>query len=390
LAELIAREDGRWFRPPGTERKGNAMATMLKANISKPKIFFSGVALMASWAAVAGFVSPAHATLAVNGADSMAVKIRRDGVLRCGVVVTREDWNKTDLHGPLAVLDLEICRAIAVAVLGAGGKAGAKVESPVFPDELAAEEAVSKGSVDVVVGATPDATSMWHWNIAFGPAIFYDGQGFLVRKDLAASSIKDLAGHTVCVVEGTDNEKFLAARIKESGIAMRPFDFQEEGEMDDAVATRRCDAVSAYVSRLAALQGTYAAQLGKDTLLPDMLSLSPVAPVYRQGDAQWGMIVDWTIYALLQAEASGVTRANVASRRSSDDPVVQRLLGGDWSASRALGLTSKDWAAQVIAEVGNYGEIYDRTVGMKGTLRLPRGVNALWTDGGLMHPLPVQ
>ncbi len=361
------------------------MATMLKA-----KLIFRGVTLMTACAAIAGFVSPAHATLAVNGADSMAVKIRHAGMLRCGVVVTREDWNKTDLHGPLAVLDLEVCRAIAVAVLGAGGKAGVKVESPVFPDELTAEEAVSKGSVDVVVGATPDATSMWHWSIAFGPAIFYDGQGFLVRKELAASSINDLAGHTVCVVEGTDNEKFLAARIKESGIAMRPFDFQEEGEMDDAVATRRCDAVSAYMSRLAALQGTYAAQLGKDTLLPDMLSLSPVAPVYRQGDPQWGMIVDWTIYALLQAEASGVTRANVASQRTSDDPVVQRLLGGDWAASRALGLTSKDWAAQVIAEVGNYGEIYDRTVGMNGTLRLPRGVNALWTNGGLMHPLPVQ
>jgi general L-amino acid transport system substrate-binding protein len=352
--------------------------------VSKSLMVMAVCAFLASLSCVSDGAQP------IVGRDSMLMKIRHAGRLRCGVVATPEDWNKTDLHGPLAGLDLEFCRAIAVAVLGPGGKTGGHVESPVFPDELAAEEALSKGVIDVLMGVTPDATSMWHWNIAFGPAIFYDGQGFLVRKELSASSMKDLAGQVVCVVEGTDNEKILAARIKESGVAMRPFDFQEEGEMDDAVATRRCDAVSAYVSRLAALRGTYAAQLGKDTLLTDMLTLAPVAPAYRQGDAQWSMIVDWTIYALIQAEASGVTRANVGSQSASEDPVVQRLLGVDWSASRALGLTAKDWAAQVIAEVGNYGEIYDRTVGMDGTLRLPRGVNALWTKGGLMHPLPVQ
>jgi general L-amino acid transport system substrate-binding protein len=346
--------------------------------------------IIGGWAAFSCLATSAGAVGPVNGADSTVAKIRLAGRLRCGVVATPEDWNKTDLHGPLETLDVEICRAIAVAVLGPGGKTGAHVESPVFPDELAAEQALGKGDVDVLVGVTPDATSRWHWNIAFGPAIFYDGQGFLVRKELSASSIKDLAHHTVCVVEGTDNEKVLAARAKATGVALQPFDFQEEGEMDDAVATRRCDAVSAYVSHLAELRRTYATQLGKDTLLPDMLTLAPVVPAYRQDDTQWGMIVDWTIYALIQAEASGVTRANVASQRTSEDPVVQRLLGGDWSASRALGLTAKDWAAEVIAEVGNYGEIYDRTVGMDGALRLPRGVNALWTNGGLMHPLPVQ
>jgi general L-amino acid transport system substrate-binding protein len=325
-----------------------------------------------------------------RAAESTAMKVQHAGRLRCGVVATPEDWNKTDLHGPLVPLDLEICKAIAVAVLGSSGKTATNVESPAFPSELDAEEALSKGVVDVLVGVTPDATSMWHWKIAFGPAVFYDGQGFLVREELAAKSLQDLAGHTVCVVEGTDNEKVLAARGKPPGVAWHPFDFQEEGEMDDAVATRHCDAVSAYVSHLAALRGTYAAQLSHDTLLPDMLTLSPVAPAYRQGDAQWAMIVDWTVYALIQAEASGITRANVGSLITSEDPVVQRLLGGDWATSRALGLPARDWAAQVIAQVGNYGEIYDRTIGMDGTLRLPRGINALWTSGGMMHPLPVQ
>ncbi len=360
------------------------------------QMLVKALAIPAACAAIVAFSSSAEATPAINGAEPMVAKIHHAGRLRCGVVSTPEDWNKTDLHGPLEGLDIEICRAIAVAVLGPDGKAGPQgkpgtnLEAAVFPDELEAEEALSKGTVDLLVGVTPDATSMWHWNIAFGPAVFYDGQGFLVRKELSASSVKDLAGHTVCVVEGTDNEKILAVRSKPPGVALHTFDFQEEGEMDDAVATRRCDAVSAYVSHLAALRRTYATQLSNDTLLPEMWSLAPVAPAYRQGDTQWGMIVDWTIYALIQAEASGVTRDNVAAQRSSEDPVVQRLLGGDWSASRALGLTAKDWAVQVIAAVGNYGEIYDRTVGMNGTLRLPRGVNALWTNGGLMHPLPVQ
>ena len=160
--------------------------------------------------------------------------------------------------------------------------------------------------------------------------------------------------------------------------------------MDDGLAVRHCDAVSAYRSRLAQLQRAYPKQLGKDHVLPDLLTLSPVAPAYRRDDPQWQMIVDWTIHSLIQAEVSGVTRANVAAQRSSEDPVVQRLLGVDWATSRALGLPAKDWAAQVIAAVGNYGEIYDRTVGMNGALKLPRGLNALWINGGLMHPLPVQ
>ena len=259
-----------------------------------------------------------------------------------------------------------------------------------FDSELQAEEALSKGDVDLVVGVSPDATSAWHWNIGFGPPVFYDGQGFLVRGDVAAHSIEDLAGLKVCVVEGTDNEKVLLARTIARGIAINPLPFQEEGEMDDGLAVRHCDAVSAYLTRLAQLAMTYPKQLGRDRVLPDLLTLSPVAPAYRRDDAQWAMIVDWTVYALIQAEASGVTKANVAAQLASEDPVVQRLLGVDWATSRALGIPARDWAAQVIAAAGNYGEIFSRTVGMQSPLQLPRGRNALWTDGGLMHPLPVQ
>ncbi|HUN38888.1 MAG TPA: transporter substrate-binding domain-containing protein [Acetobacteraceae bacterium] len=313
-------------------------------------------------------------------------KVRAARELTCGVVAVPEDWNKTDLHGPLAPLSIEICKAVAVAALGADAKLAVKP----FDSELAAEQGLHKGETDLIVGVTPNATSMWHWNIVFGPPVFYDGQGFLVRKDLPVHAIADLAHRNVCVVEGTDNEKVLLARTVARGIPINPMPFQEEGEMDDGLAVRHCDAVSAYVSRLAQVKAAYPKQVGGDTILPGLLTLSPVAPAYRQGDRQWGMIVDWTVYALIQAEASEVTQANVAAERTSEDPVVQRLLGIDWATSRALGLGAHDWAAQVIAVVGNYGEIYDRTVGAHSALDLPRGLNALWTQGGLMHPLPVQ
>jgi general L-amino acid transport system substrate-binding protein len=319
-------------------------------------------------------------------AAATADRVRADGRLRCGVVATPEDWNKTDLHGPLGGFDAEFCKAVAVSAGGLKAVADIKV----FASEQEVEEALSRGIVDLAVGVTPDATSMWHWNIAFGPSIFYDGQGFLVRGDSPAAAIKDLAGMKVCVVEGTDNERVLLARTVARGIAINPLPFQEEGEMDDGLAVRHCDAVSAYRSRLAQVQLAYPKQLGKDRVLAELLTLSPVAPAYRRDDPQWRMIVDWTIHALIQAEASGVTRANVAAQRSSEDPVVQRLLGVDWATSRALGLPAKDWAAQVIGTVGNYGEIYDRTIGLHGALQLPRGLNALWTNGGLLHPLPVQ
>ncbi len=313
-------------------------------------------------------------------------KVRNAGALRCGVVSTPEDWNKSDLHGPIEPLSLEMCKAVAVAALGVK----ARVQAVGYAGEVEAEQGLSTAAVDLVVGVTPESTAMWHWNIAFGPPVFYDGQGILVRRDAHVASLADLGGIKVCTIEGTENEKILLARTVERGIPVVALPFQEEGEMDDGFAVRHCDAVSADLSRLAQLKVSYARQVGQDRILPDLLTLAPVAPAYRRDDPQWAMIVDWTIHALVQAEASGITQANVGKQAASGDPVVQRLLGADWATSRALGLEAHDWAAQVIAVVGNYGEIYDRTLGMHAALQMPRGLNALWTSGGLMHPLPVQ
>jgi general L-amino acid transport system substrate-binding protein len=319
-------------------------------------------------------------------AQSTLQQVRSAGRLTCGVVSTPEDWNKTDLHGPLEPLSVEFCKAVAVAALGQH----AKVSVTRYDGELSAEEGLARSEVNLVVGVTPLSTARWRWKIDFGPALFYDGQGILLRKDAPMNRVADLAGVRVCTIEGTDNEKILLARTVARGINIVPMPFQEEGEMDDGLAVRHCDAVSAYRSRLAQVKVAYHKQLGDDRILPELMTLSPIAPAYRQGDEQWAMIVNYTLYALIQAEASGVTQANVVQQRSSEDPVVQRLLGVDWSTSRALGLAAHDWAAQVIAVVGNYGEIYDRTIGMNSPLQLPRAQNALWIDGGLMHPLPVE
>jgi len=334
-------------------------------------------------AALLGLVAHGFADIPPIAAGATLRQIQAAGELHCGVVVAREDWNKVDLHGDLSALNVEICKAVGIAALGTR----AKIDITTFNSELEAEQGLSHSRVDLVVGVSPSVSAAAHWQVTFGPPVFYDGLAVLVRPDVPATHLSDLAGRKICVIDGTENDRVLEARASAHALKARVATWQEEGEMDDAMATHWCDAVGANVSRLLPLRQQYR-QLAKAHILPDLLTLAPVAPAYRHDDAQWGLLVDWTIYALIQAEASGVTRANVAAQKASEDPVVQRLLGIDWVTSQALGLPNKDWAATVISAVGNYGEIYQRTIG--ASYQLPRGVNALWLDGGLMHALPIQ
>jgi general L-amino acid transport system substrate-binding protein len=330
-------------------------------------------------AALLGVLSQAHAAGTLE-------HVRAAGQLRCGVVLAPEDWNKVDLHGDLSALDVEICKAVGVAALGQR----VRVDITPFNSESEAEQGVSDARVDLVVGVTPSASAAWRWHVAFGPPVFYDGLALLVRPNLAANGRADLTGRKVCAIDGTDNDRALQARVAAGEFRARVATWQEEGEMDDAMDTHWCDAVGAYVSRLVQLRGQYP-KLAEAQLLPQLLTLSPIAPAYRTDDPQWGEIVDWTVHALIQAEALGINHANVRQQAASADPEVQRLAGTDWSVARALGLLPrKGWALEVVAVVGNYGEIYDRTLGDSSKVHLPRGVNALWTQGGLMHALPLQ
>ena len=313
--------------------------------------------------------------------------VRADGRLSCGAVAEPEDWTKSDLHGNIASFDIEICKAISVAALGSA----ARLDMHLYASALEAGAGLKRGEVQVAVGITPSLTAVWRDGIVFGPPVFYDGLSVLVRGDSTIRRVGDLAGARICYVQGTDNEDVLLAHTVGVGIKMLPFPFQEEGEMEDGLGVRHCDGIAAFVTHLALERAGNPRQLGGDRILDDWLQIDPLAPATRQGDPRWDALVAWTVHALVQAEQSGVTRANVGTfldRRGAEDPQVQRLLGADWSAARALGLADHHWAARVIATVGNYGEIYERTVGHPD--RLPRGRNALWSAGGLMVPEPVQ
>lgn len=310
-------------------------------------------------------------------------QIQTAGVMRCGVLAAREDWNKVDLHGDLNTLDVEICKAVGIAALGTRGK----IDITTFNSELEAVQGLSQSRVDLVVGVSPAISAAAQYQVTYGPPVFYDGLALLVRSDVPAASLKDLTGRKICVIDATDNDRVLEARAATFAPKLRVSTWQEEGEMDDAMATHWCDAVGAYVTRLLPLRQGYR-QLANARLLPGLLTLAPVVPAYRRDDAQWGLLVDATINALIQAEESGVNHANVAAQKTSEDPAVQRLLGADWITSQALGLPNKDWAATVISAVGNYGEIYQRTIG--ASCQLPRGVNAQWSEGGLMHAVPIR
>ena len=311
-------------------------------------------------------------------------RVRTAGRLSCGVVIETLDWNKVDLHGPLAPLDAVICQAVSVAAIGPR----ARLEIKRYAVEQDAEAGLKSGAVDLIVGVTPGATPIMRYGIRFGPPVFYDAQGFLVRRDARIASLHDLAGKTVCYIEGTDNERTLQARTIARGIALVPLPFQEQGEMDDGLLTGHCQAESADLSKLAETRASF--HHPEDfALLFDTLTLQPAAPAYRQGDARWAALVDWTIHALVLAEALGLDRQTIAAAPATDDPVQQRLVGTDWATAAAIGLPH-DWNRQVIEAVGNYGEIYDRTVGAHAPLDLPRGLNALWTHGGLMAPMPMQ
>ena len=312
-------------------------------------------------------------------------KVKSSGKLSCGLISELEEYNKEDRHGALDALGGEICKAVAVAVLGDG----AQVTTKTYPVELEALNGLAKAEVDLLVGVTPSVSNMAIHGVAFGPPVFYDGQGFMVDKAAGITSMQDLAGRKVCYIDGTEYQPVVDPIMQARHIAYLPYPFQEEGEMDAALVVRHCDAETADISKLADKRSGFHARAEDFVLLPEILTLDPVAPAYRQGDAQWAAIVDWTIYALIQAEASGITKDSVAHITKSDDLVAQHLLGIDYSTAVALGL-DHPWAARVIAAVGNYGEIYDRTTGAASALDLPRGLNTLWTQGGLMRPLPVR
>jgi len=317
------------------------------------------------------------------GATLDAIKAR--GELICGVNTGLAGFSRPDDQGKWTGLDVDICRAIAAAIVGSADKVkfvplNAQQRFP----------ALQSGEVDVLSRNTTwtltrDSSSGFN----FAPPVYYDGQGFMVAKSLGVTSAKELGGATVCVQQGTTTELNLADYFRATGLSLQPLVFVELAEAEQAFFANRCDAYTTDASGLASTRAAKAGNPDDYVILPEIISKEPLGPAVRHGDDQFFDIVKWTIYALIEAEERGVTQGNLDEMRSSQDPNIMRLLGTTPGMGEALGL-DPEWAARAIKAVGNYGEVFERNVGMATPLKLDRGLNALWTKGGLMYAPPIR
>lgn len=307
--------------------------------------------------------------------------VRQRGMLNCGVSTGYAGFSAPDSKGDIRGLDADYCRALAAAVLGDAGK--------VRYITLTAQNrftALQSGEADVLFR---NSTQTFQRGVILGfemtPVTFYDGQGFAVRRDSGVKKVNDLDGATICVVQGTTHELNLADVFRTRGLKFQPVIFERPDTMYDAFFAGRCDAVTQDGSALAGSLGTVAPNPADYEIIAEKISKEPLGPFVRKGDQQWGDIVRFLHYALVEAEEHGITAKNAGE--PSNDPTVQRLLGQSGEFGKALGL-GNDWAKNAILAVGNYGEIFERNVGKDSPLKLERGQNALWMNGGLQYAIP--
>ena len=311
--------------------------------------------------------------------------VQAKGFVQCGVSQGLPGFSNPDEAGNWTGIDVDVCRGIAAAVLG---DASAVKYTPLSAKERFT--ALQSGEVDVLSRNTT-------WTLVRDTALgldftgvnYYDGQGFMVRKDLGITSALELNGASVCVNIGTTTELNMADFFRANELEYEPVVFEKADEVVAAYDAGRCDVYTTDRSGLAA-QRLKLADPGAHIVLPETISKEPLGPVVRHGDNKWGDVVRWTLYAMLEAEEYGVSSANAADlKANTKNPVIMRLLGVEGDLGQSLGLDN-DWSYNVISQVGNYAEIYDANVGPDTPLKLERGVNALWKDGGLQYPMPVR
>jgi general L-amino acid transport system substrate-binding protein len=333
--------------------------------------------------AAAALAIVAVASEAVAGATVQAVEGR--GELVCGVANDLHGFSAPDSKGQWSGLDVDVCRAVATAVFADASKV-----RYVPLTAQARLTALQTGEIDLLArNTTYTLTRDTSAGLNFTVINYYDGQGFLVPKSLGAKSALELSGATVCVQTGTTNELNLADYFRASKMELRPVTLEKYEEMIAAYVAGRCDALSADASALATIRANATPRPEEHVILPELISKEPLAPAVRHGDDQWFDIVRWSQFAMIEAEERGVSSANVDAMRNSEDPNIRRLLGVTPGMGAALGLR-ENWAYAIIEQVGNYGESFDRNVGAGSKLNLPRALNALWTQGGLMYAMPVR
>jgi general L-amino acid transport system substrate-binding protein len=311
--------------------------------------------------------------------------VKERGHLKCGVNTGLPGFSSADDKGRWTGLDVDICRAVAAAVLG---DANAVKFTPLTAKERLT--AVQTGEVDLLSrNTTWTATRDTALGLNFTGVSFYDGQAFMVKKALGLSSAKELDGASVCVLSGTTTELNLADYFRTNKLSYQSVVFDTADQVVAGFESGRCDAVTSDQSQLYA-QRIKLSQPGSAVVLPTVISKEPLGPVVRQGDDGWFNIVKWTLFALLNAEEFGVTSANVDElRANSSNPNVRRLLGSEGDIGGNMGLGA-DWAHRIVKQVGNYGEIFERNVGSASPLGIDRGLNALWNQGGLQYAPPIR
>lgn len=333
-----------------------------------------------------GMAMPALLGLAWSG-DALAGPtldgVKNRGVVTCAVNTGLAGFGMPDQQGDYKGLDADTCRAIAAAVLG-----DAKKVKFVPTTTQQRFTVLQSGEADVLTRNTTWTTLRdTEQGFNFAPVTYYDGQGFMVAKKLGIKSAKELDGATVCVQPGTTTELNLADYFRTNHMTFKPLVVEKLAEVENAFFSGRCDAYTTDRSGLAATRAGKASNPDDYVILPEIISKEPLAPAVRHGDDEWFDIVKWTIYAMIGAEEKGITSASVDDALKSEDPDVKRMLGVTPGLGKALHLDEK-WAYNVIKQVGNYGEVFERNVGSKTPLKLERGLNALWTQGGLMYAMP--
>ena len=337
--------------------------------------------IVACWA---GLISLAAACIAGTASAQMLKTVKDRGALNCGVSEGLYGFSARDANGNWSGFDVDLCRAIAAAIFNDAGKVN------YTPLEASRRfEALQSGAIDVLSRNTTWTMSREiELGLSFAATNYYDGQGFLVRRATNKETALELDGAKVCLQTGTTTEPNLVDYFR-----VNKLKYEVTGSVSAESAIKgydsgQCDVLTADVSQLFAIR-LLLSKPDDHIILPDVISKEPLGPVVRQGDTQWFNIVKWVHFAMINAEELGVTSKNIDEMMKSDKPDVRRLVGNEDNYGDKIGLTN-DWAARVVRLVGNYGEVFERTVGVGSPLGIPRGINQLWSAGGIQYAPPIR
>jgi general L-amino acid transport system substrate-binding protein len=350
------------------------------STIGKKAVRHAGISMLG----LLGIGASLAMTALPASAQATLERIKQRGVILCGASQGVAGFSLPDQQGKWTGFDTDVCRAMAAVIFNDQEKA--RYISLASKDRLIA---LQSGEIDML-----NRTTTWSLGRDVGQGLnftvvtYYDGQGFLVRKTANAKGVKDLNGASVCVSQGTTNELNLADYARTHKMKIEVIAFSSLDETISAYEAGRCDAYTTDLSQLASNRQKLKVP-DDHVLLSEVISKEPLGPWVRRGDEQWFSLVRWVVFAMMTAEELGVTQANIDEMLKSTNPEVRRLLGTEGKFGEALGV-SNDWAVRIVKAIGNYGESFDRHLGKNSKLNLPRGINRLWTEGGLHYAPPIR